>query len=93
MAPPHHASDASKPIHQRLEWIASREALRLVSVAYALHDFTEYESKEKQHRAASARAADALFRRLIDGTLLARPMWFRFVQGNRHDGTEHLFRL
>ena len=87
------ALDASKQPDQRREWIASREALRLVSEAYALNDIEEYQSEEQRKRAARTRAADALFRRLTDGTLLARPMWFRFVQGNRDDGAEHLFHL
>ena len=87
------APNASNHHDQHREWIASREALRLVSTAYALHDFEEYESKEKQHRAAMTRAADALIRRLAEGTLLARPVWFRFVQGNRDDGTQHEYHL
>jgi hypothetical protein len=75
------------------EWIASREALRLVADAYALHDIEEYESKEMQQRAAMARAVDALMRRLTEGSLLARPIWFRFVQGNSEDESEHVFHL
>lgn len=87
------APNASKQIDQGREWTASREALRLVSEAYALHDIVEYETKEKQQRAAMARATNALMRRLTEGTLLARPVWFRFVQGNRDDGDEHVFHL
>ena len=87
------ATNASSPLDQRREWIASREALRLVSEAYALHDVVEYETKEKQQRAAMARAADAVMRRLTEGTLLARPVWFRFIQGNRNDGTQHEYHL
>ncbi|WP_225009530.1 hypothetical protein [Novosphingobium percolationis] len=37
------------------------------------------------------RAADALMRRLTEGTLLASPVWFRFVQGNRNGGEEQIF--
>ena len=87
------APNASKQIDQGRDWIASREALRLVGEAYALHDIVEYETKEKQQRAAMARATNALMRRLTEGTLLARPVWFRFVQGNRDDGDEHVFHL
>lgn len=87
------AQSASKQIEQRRDWIASREALRLVSEAYATHDIAEYDTKEKQQRAAMARASDALLRRLTDGSLLARPVWFRFVQGRRDEGEEHVFRL
>lgn len=87
------APNASKQIDQRRDWIASREALRLVSEAYALHDVAEYDTKEKQQRAAMARATGALLRRLTEGSLLARPVWFRFVQGRRDEGDEHVFRL
>jgi len=73
-------------------WIASRDALRLVIDAYALHDITEYASKEMQQRAARAQAADAIMRRLTEGTLLGKPVWFRFVQGTR-DIAEHVFHL
>ncbi len=83
---------SKQPVHHR-EWIASREALRLVSEVYALHDLEEYESEEQRKRAASARAADAMLRRLTEGTLLARPAWFHFVQGSHNDGTEHVIRL
>lgn len=93
MPPPKRAPDASNLSDQRREWIASREALRLVSEAYALHDVGEYDSNEMRHRAAMAKAADALVRRLSEGTLLARPVWFRFVQGNGADGDEHVFHL
>lgn len=91
MHSPKRALNASKPADYRPEWIASREALRLVSEAYALHDVVEYETKEKQQRAAIARAADALLRRLSEGTLTACPVWFRFVQGNRDEGDEQVF--
>lgn len=93
MHSPARAPNAAKQPDQRREWIASREALRLVSEVYALHDFVEYETNEHKHRAAMARAADALIRRLTDGTLLARPVWFRFVQGNRDHSDEHVFHL
>lgn len=83
----------SKPLAGQREWIASRDALRLVADAYALHDIVEYESKEMQQRAAMARATDAIMRRLTEGTLLARPIWFRFVQGNGDDASEHVFQL
>jgi len=84
------ASYASKLSAQKRDWIASREAVRLVSEAYALHDVKELESDEKRQRARVS-AADALIRRLTDGTLLAKPVWFRFVQGNRDSGEEHVF--
>lgn len=93
MHSPKRAADASKQVDQRREWIASREALRLVCDAYALHDIVEYETKEKQQRAAMARATDALMRRLTEGTLLASPVWFRFVQGNGGESGEHVFHL
>lgn len=93
MPPPKCAPNASKQVEQRREWIASREVLRLVSEAYALHDVAEYETREKQQRAAMAKATDALMRRLTEGTLLASPVWFRFVQGNHDGGDEHVFHL
>jgi hypothetical protein len=85
-------TDSKLPTGQR-EWIASRDALRLVADAYAVHDIVEYESNERRQRAAMTRAADALLRRLTEGTLLASPIWFRFVQGNRDDASEHVFHL
>ena len=84
---------SSMPLVGRREWIASREALRLVGEAYASHDIAEYDSNEKRQRAANVAATDALMRRLAEGTLLARPIWFRFAQGNRNDGSEHVFHL
>ena len=39
------------------------------------------------------KAADALMRRLTEPTLLARPVWFRFVQGDREHASEHVFHL
>ncbi len=93
MHSPSGAPNASNQFDQRREWIASSEALRLVSEAYALHDVAEYETKEKQQRAARARATVALMRRLTEGTLIAKPVWFRFVQGNREEDAEHVFHL
>ncbi|WP_226017109.1 hypothetical protein [Novosphingobium sp. FKTRR1] len=93
MPSPKRAPSASKQVDQRREWIASREALRLVSEAYALHDTAEYETTAKRHHAAMAKAADALMRRLTEGSLLARPVWYRFVQGNHDNGEEHLIQL
>ena len=75
------------------EWIASRDALRLVTDAYVTHDIEEYDSKEKQRCAAMAKAANAIIRRLTEGTLLSRPVWFRFVQGSQHDASEHVINL
>jgi hypothetical protein len=83
----------SKLLPGQREWIASREALRLVADSYALHDIVEYETKERQQRAAMTKATDALMRRLTEGTLLAQPIWFRFVQGNSDDEVEHVFHL
>ena len=83
----------SKALAGHREWIASREALRLVTEAYALHDIVEYESKERQQRAAMALAADAILRRLAEGALLAKPIWFRFVQGSSEGAAEHAFHL
>jgi hypothetical protein len=77
----------------RREWIASREAVRLVTDAYALHDIVEYESREMQQRAAMGTAVSAIMRRLTEGTLLARPIWFRFVQGKSEDDAEYIFHL
>lgn len=93
MHSPKRARVDSNSLAGQREWIASREAVRLVTDAYALHDIVEYESKEFQQRAAMARAIDALLRRLTEGTLLARPVWFRFVQGNSDDASEHVFHL
>lgn len=93
MHPPKRARSESKQLTGPREWIASREALRLVTEAYALHDIVEYDSKEMQQRAAMAKATDALMRRLTEGTLLARPIWFRFVQGDREHASEHTFPL
>lgn len=90
---PTRARTDSKPLAGQREWIASREALRLVADAYAFHDIVAYESKEMQQRAAMAKATDALMRRLTAGTLLARPIWFRFTQGNRAEASEHIFHL
>lgn len=97
---PHHAgmesnggaSRASKLSAEKRDWIASREAIRLVGEAYALHDVKEHGSNEKRERARGS-AADALLRRLTDGTLLAKPVWFRFVQGNENSGEHHDFHL
>lgn len=75
------------------QWIASRDALRLVADEYLLHDIVEHASKEIQQRAAMTKAADALMRRLTEATLLARPVWFRFVQGDRENASEHVFHL
>lgn len=83
----------SKALPAQREWIASRDAVRLVADAYVLHGIVEYETKEKQQRAAVAKATDAIMRRLTEGTLLARPIWFRFVQGNRDDESEYVFHL
>lgn len=90
---PKSAQTSPKLLTGHREWIASREALRLVTDAYVIHDIVEYESKEKQRHAAMAKAADALMRRLTEGTLLARPIWFRFVQGSRDEASEHVFHL
>lgn len=87
------ALSAPKQVDQPREWIACREAFRLVSEAYSQNDIAEYGTKEEQLRVARARAADALMRRLTEGSLLARPVWFRFVQGNCEVGDEHLYRL
>ncbi len=87
------APKASKQASPRRDWIAAREALRLVSEAYALHDIVDHETREKQQRAAMAKATDALMRRLTEGSLLACPVWFRFVQGNHNGGAEHVFHL
>lgn len=75
------------------QWIASRDALRRVADAYLLHDIVEHASKEIQQRAAMTKAADAIMRRLTEGTLSARPVWFRFVQGDRENSLEHVFHL
>lgn len=88
-----HTRIDSKPAAGQREWVASRDALRLVADAYALHDIVAYESKELQQRAAISKAADAIMRRLTEGTLVARPIWFRFTQGNCVDASEHVFRL
>lgn len=83
----------SKLLPAQREWVTSREAVRLVADAYVLHDIVEYETKERQQCAAMAKATDAIMRRLTEGTLLARPIWFRYVQGNSDDGSEHAFHL
>ena len=75
------------------EWIASRDALRLVTDAYVIHDNEVNESKEKQRCAAMAKAANAIMRRLTEGTLISRPVWFRFVQGSRDEASEYVVRL
>ncbi len=64
-----------------------------MSEAYARHGIADYDTKEKQQRAAMARATDALLRRLTEGSLLARPVWFRFVQGRHEEGDELVFHL
>lgn len=87
------APKASTQDNKPRDWIASREAFRLVCEAYARHDVAEYETKEKQQRAAMDRASDALLRRLSEGSLVSRPVWFRFVQGHREVGDEHVFHL
>ena len=84
--------DSKLPVGSR-EWIASRDALRLVADAYLLHDIVEHASNEIRQRSAMAKAVDAIMRRLTDGTLLARPIWFRFVQGDREQASEHVFDL
>jgi hypothetical protein len=93
MSPSTRARIDSKPSVGQREWVASRDALRLVADAYALHDIVAYESKELQQRAAISKAVDAIMRRLTEGTLVARPVWFRFTQGNCADASEHVFRL
>lgn len=90
---PKSAQTGPKLLAGHREWIASREALRLVTDAYVIHDIVEYESKEKQRHAAMAKAAGALMRRLTEGTLFSRPIWFRFVQGSRDEASEHVFHL
>ena len=93
MQSPTRARPDSKPLARQREWLASRDALRLVADAYARHDIVEYQSKEMQQQAAMASATDAVMRRLNEGTLLAQPVWFRFVQGNSIDECETIFRL
>lgn len=92
MQSPKRAGTDSARLAAPRNWIASRDALRLVTDAYALHDIAEYASKEMQQRAAMVEAVDAIMRRLTEGTLLAKPVWFRFVQGTR-DTSEHVFHL
>jgi hypothetical protein len=92
MQSPKRAGIDSERLTAPRNWIASRDALGLVADAYALHDIVEYASKEMQQRAAMVKAADAIMRRLTEGTLLAKPVWFRFVQGTR-DASEHVFHL
>lgn len=87
------AANATKQTEQQRHWITSREALGLVSEAYARHDPAKYDTQEARQLAAHARATDALMRRLTEGSLVASPIWFRFVQGNRNDGEECVFRL
>lgn len=92
MQSPKRAGTDSAQLPAPHNWIACRDALRLVTDAYVLHDIAEYASKEAQQRAAMTKAADAIMRRLTEGTLLAKPVWFRFVQGTR-DVSEHVFHL
>jgi hypothetical protein len=92
MHSPKRAGTDSARLTAPRNWIASRDALRLVTDAYALHDIVEYASTEMQQRAAMAKAADAITRRLAEGTLLAKPVWFRFVQGTCN-AAEHVFHL
>lgn len=93
MPPSARAKIDSKPAVGQREWVASRDALRLVADAYALHDIVEYESKELQQRAALSKATDAIMRRLTEGTLSAQPIWFRFTQGDCATASEYVFRL
>lgn len=93
MLPSKSAPKASTQDNRPRNWIASREAIRLVCEAYARHDLAEYDTKEKQQRAAMARASDALLRRLSEGSLASRPVWFRFVQGRRAESDEQVFHL
>jgi len=85
-------TDSTSPAGQR-QWIASRDALRRVAGAYLLHDIVEHASAEAQQREAMIMAADAIMRRLTEGTLAARPVWFRFVQGDHDNAEEHVFHL
>jgi len=87
------APDDSKSSPEKCDWIVSRDAIRLVAAAYARHGVVEFASEEDKQRAAMATAADAIIRRLTEGSLLSRPVWFRFVQGNSDDGTEFVFHL
>jgi len=93
MASPTPARTDSKALAERREWISSREAVRLVTEAYATHDIFDYDTPEAKRRAAVAGAADAILRRLAEGALIAQPVWFRFVQGNNVDTAEHVFHL
>jgi hypothetical protein len=83
----------SNPVSGQREWVSSREAVRLVTEVYALHDIVQSGSKETQQRDPMARAIDAIIRRLTEGSLQGRPIWFRFVQGNSDAASEHVFHL
>lgn len=85
-------TDSTLQAGQR-QWASCRDALRRVADTYLLHDIVEHASKEIQQRDANTKAADAITRRLTEGTLSARPVWFRFVQGDRETAVEHVFHL
>lgn len=84
---------SAEPLGSHREWISSREALRLIMAVYASHDFLEYDSDAIHQWVARERATDAILRRLTEGSLVARPMSFRYTLGSLDDGNERLFEL
>lgn len=70
--------DSANPLPERRHWVSSGEALRLVTAVYDSHDCSGYGSDEERHWKLEAQAAEAMLRRLVCGSLLARPVAYEF---------------
>ncbi len=71
--------DNAGPRIEAIRWVSSRDAVQLVMDAYSQDDPTDHWSDEMRHNSIKHSATEAILRRLIQGTLLARPADFQFV--------------